>query len=77
VFRESGMLIVVFEVKDNITFTERRGIAADTVFRNGNYIKKSSYMRCYELVSFAQRLFKIHNIMYSEYLRRSLLRGAV
>jgi hypothetical protein len=69
VFRESGMLIVVFEVKDNITFTERRSIAADTVFRNGNYIKKSSYVKHYELVFPARRLFKIHDELYSEYLR--------
>jgi hypothetical protein len=36
------MLVVVFEVKDNITFTERRGIAANTVLGNGSYIKKPS-----------------------------------
>jgi hypothetical protein len=40
VFRESGMLIVVFEMKDNITFIERRSIAADTVLGNGDYIEK-------------------------------------
>jgi hypothetical protein len=42
VFRESGMLIVVFEVKDNITFTERRSIAVNTVLGNGDYIEKPS-----------------------------------
>jgi hypothetical protein len=58
VFRESGMFIVVFEVKDNTTFAERRGIAADTVFRNGNYIKKSSYVRSYKLVFFTRKVIK-------------------
>jgi hypothetical protein len=42
VSRESGMLVVVFEMKDNKTFIERRGIAVHTVLGNGDYIKKPS-----------------------------------